>query len=71
MLTSYASSHIVEKLLVLLDRCGGGLMLGSPGHLYEFENSFQSEAIQVVRSSKQVEYAGCVRWKFLPEKVAL
>jgi hypothetical protein len=46
MLTSYASSHIVEIFQVLLDRCGGGLMLESPGRLYGFGNSFQPDAIQ-------------------------
>ena len=47
MLTSYASSHIVEKILVLLDRYDGGLMVESLGPLYEFGNSLQPlEAIQ-------------------------
>ena len=46
MLTSYASSHIVEKVLVPLDRYGGGQMLEFLGRLYEFGNSFLLEAIQ-------------------------
>ena len=45
-------------------------MLVSPDRLYEFGRSFQTEAIQQVRSRKQVD-DGRANWKFLPEKVAL
>ena len=61
MPTSYASSRIFEKIPVLLDRCGGGLMPEFPGHQYEFDR---------LGAPEPVEY-GRVNLKFLPEKVAL
>jgi len=69
MLTSYASSRIIEKFLVLLDRRRRGLIPGSPGHQHGFESWFRRPQGKAIREIVQLMAAkqvyGRVSWKFL------